>query len=69
VCPLLLHLYGHPLAGLLWGKYQEGILLKEGFEKIRGWECLYVHRSEKLFISAYVDDYKMAGLEENIPKM
>ena len=56
VCPLLLNLYGHPSAGLLWEKYQEGILLKEGFEKIRGWECLYVHRFEKLFIAAYVDD-------------
>ena len=31
VCPLLLNLYGHPLAGLLWEKHQESILLKAGF--------------------------------------
>ena len=28
VCPLLLNLYGHPLAGLLWELFQEDILLK-----------------------------------------
>ena len=34
VCPFLLNLYGHPLAGLLWEKYQESILLKVVFERI-----------------------------------
>ena len=32
VCPLVLNLYGHPLAGLLWELYQEEILMKAGFE-------------------------------------
>ena len=53
--------YGHPLAGLLWELYQEEILLKVGFEKVKSWECLYVHREKQLFLSAYIDDYKMAG--------
>ena len=35
VCPLLLNLYGHPLAGLLWEKYQEAALLKIGFEQVK----------------------------------
>jgi len=61
VVPLELNLYGHPLAGLLWEKYQESILLKLGFEKVTSWECLYVHRDKQLFLSGYVDDYKMAG--------
>ena len=30
---------------------------------------MYVHRAKKLFLSAYVDDYKMAGLKENIAPM
>ena len=69
VCPLEHNLYGHPLAGLLWELFQEDILLKVGFEKVKSWECLYVHRARKLFLSAYVDDYKMAGLKENIAPM
>jgi len=35
VCPLLLNLYGHPIAGLLWELYQEGILVKVSFEKVK----------------------------------
>ena len=69
VCPLELNLYGHPLAGLLWELYQEDILLKCGFEKVKSWECLYFHRSKQIFLSAYVDDYKMAGKKENIAPM
>ena len=45
VCPLVLNLYGHPLAGLLWEKYQENALLRIGWEKVQSWECLYFHRS------------------------
>ena len=69
VCPLLLNLYGHPLAGLLWELFQEDILFKAGFEKVKSWECLYFHRAKQLFLSAYVDDYKMAGRKENITPM
>ena len=69
VCPLELNLYGHPLAGLLWEIHQESILLKSGFVKVKGWECLYVNRPKMLFISAYVDDYKMAGKKCNIKPM
>ena len=69
VCPLELNLYGHPLAGLLWELHQEHILLKVGFEKVKSWECLYFHRARKLFLSAYVDDYKMAGKAENLKPM
>jgi hypothetical protein len=69
VCPLNLNLYGHPLAGLLWEKHQESILMKVGFEKIVGWEYLYVHSKDALFISAYVDDYNMAGRKASIKPM
>ena len=68
VCPLERNLYGHPLAGLLWERHLEEALLKLKWEKIPGWECLYVHREQQLFLSVYVDDFKMVGKRENITK-
>ena len=61
VVPLERNLYGHPLAGLLWERQFEKILLKHGWEKIPNWECLFVHREKGLFLSVYVDDIKLAG--------
>ena len=43
--------------------------MRVGFEKVKGWECLYFHRAKKLFLSAYVDDYKMAGTKSNLQPM
>ena len=54
--PLERNLYGHPLAGLLWERQFEKILLKYGWEKVSNWECLFVHREKGLFSSVYVDD-------------
>ena len=62
------NLYGHPLAGLLWERQFEKILLKHGCEKIPNWECLFVHR-KGLFLSVYVDDIKLAGKKRNIDPM
>ena len=58
VVPLERNLYGHPLAGLLWERQFEKILLKHGWEKILNWECLFVHREKGLFLFVYVDDIK-----------
>ena len=66
VVPLVRNLYGHPLAGLLWEMQFEKILLKYGCEKVSNWECLFVNRAKRLFLSVYVDDIKMAGRTENI---
>ena len=57
------NLYGHPLAGLLWERQFEKILLKHGWEKIPNWECLFVHREKGLFLSVYVDDIKIGWKE------
>ena len=46
VVPLERNVYGHPLAGLLWEKQFEKILLKHGCEKVPNWECLFVHREK-----------------------
>ena len=56
VVPLERNLYGHPLAGQLWERQFEKVLLKHGWEKIPNWECLFVHREKGLFLSVYVDD-------------
>ena len=61
--PLERNLYGHPLAGLLWERQFEKILLKYGWEKVSNWECFFVH------LSVYVDDIKMAGKKQNINPM
>ena len=69
VVPLERNLYGHPLAGLLWERQFEKIILKHGWEKIPNWECLFVHREKGLFLSVYVDDIKLAGKEQNLDPM
>ena len=69
VVPLEKNLYGHPLAGLLWKKQFEKILLKHGWGKIPNWECLFVHREKGLFLCVYVDDIKLAGKKQNIDPM
>ena len=68
VVPLERNLYGHPLAGLLWKRQFEKILLQHGWEKVSNWECLFVHREKGLFFSVYVDDIKLAG-KQNINPM
>ena len=69
VVPLEMNLNGHPLAGLLWERQFEKILLKHGWEKIPNWECLFVHREKGLFLSVYVDDIKLTGKKQNIDPM
>ena len=40
------NLFGHLLAGLLWERQFEKILLKYGWEKVSNLECLFVHRQK-----------------------
>ena len=69
VVPLERNLYGHLLAGLLWERQFEKILLKYGWEKVSSWERLFVHREKGLFLSVYVGDIKLAGKKQNIDPM
>ena len=69
VVPLGRNLYGHLLAGLLWERQLEKILLQHGWEKVSSWECFFVHREKGLFLSVYVDDIKLAGMKQNINPM
>ena len=43
--------------------------MKCGFEKVKGWECLFVHKQLQLFLSIYVDGFKMAGKSANMANM
>lgn len=65
VCILRRSLYGHTKAGLLWEKYCEKVMREAVFTPLPGWECLYVHKAEQLFMSIYVDDFNMSGKKEN----
>ena len=46
VVPLERNLYGHLLAGLLWERQFEKILLTHGWEKVPKRECHFVHREK-----------------------
>ena len=69
VVRLILNLYGHPLAGLFWERHCKRALYSLGWEPIQGWECLYKHAEMKLFLSVYVDDFKMAGRKSSLAPM
>ena len=58
-----------PLAGLLWERQFEKVLLEHGWEKVSNWECLFVKRAKGLFLSVYVDDIKLAGKKQNLDPM
>ena len=45
------------------------VLFELLWEKVVGWECLCVHREKGLFLSVYVDDFKMVGKSENMEPM
>ena len=65
VVPLERNLYGHPLAGLLWERQFEKILLQYGWEKgFQIGNVSFVHREKGLFLSVYVDDIKLAGKKQ-----
>ena len=69
VVPLERNLYGLRLAGLLWERQCEKILLKHGWEKVPNWECLFVHREKGLFLSVFVNDIKLVGKKQNLNLM
>ena len=63
IVPLERNLYGHPLAGLLWEKQFEKVLLEHGWEKVPNWECLFVNREKRTILVCTCGRYK-TGWEE-----
>ena len=68
VVPLERNLYGHPLAGLLWERQSEKILLKYGWEKVSNCECLFVHREKGFFLWMWMQ-FLLAGKKQNLDPM
>ena len=68
VVPLEKNLYGHSLAGLLWERQFEKVLLEQCWEKFK-LGMLFVNREKGFFLSVYVDDIKMSGKKQNLDPM
>ena len=61
------NLYGHPLAGLLWERHFEKVLLFTDGKQIQiGNADLQTVKKGLLLSSVYVDDMKRAGKKQNI---
>ena len=69
VCRLWMNLYGHPIAGLLWQNAAHHKITAAGFQPIDGWECLYLNKELKVFLSVHVDDFKIAGPKPTFNKV
>ena len=66
IVPLERNLCGHPLAGLLWERQFQKVLVEHGWEKAPNWEWLFVNRAKGLFLSVYADDFWLTGKKQNI---
>ena len=59
------------LAGFLWERQLENVLVKYSGEKVPNWECLVVNRARGPFVSVHVDDiflttYVWDALKESV---
>ena len=52
------NLYGLPLAGVLWERQFEKVLLKHGWGKVPNWECSFVNREKGLLFFCVFGRYK-----------
>ena len=68
VVPLERNLYEHALAGLLWERQFEEVLLELGWEEVPNWECLFIHRKQGLLFR-YTWMIKTAGKKQNVAPM
>ena len=69
VCKLVYSLYGHPDSGGHWEAHCDKHLRSVGFKPIGPeWRSTYYHAELILMLIVYVDDFKMSGPKENMPK-
>ena len=59
----------HVLAGPLWERPFEKVILENGWKKVPNWEFFFVNREKGLFLSVYVDDIKKSGKKQNLDPM
>ncbi len=68
-CPVVVlrkALNGHPDSGTSWEKHCNSALNSVGFEQIYDWSSLFYHKTLKLLLCVYVDDFKLAGPARNL---
>ena len=63
------NLYGHPLAGLVWERHFEEVLLELGWEKSAELGMSFCSSKTGIFLSVFADDIKMAGKKQNMAAM
>ena len=69
VTTLLMALYGHPDSVTMWEVKCDLDVKSVGFAAVGAeWPSVYFHRTLKLLLIIYVDDFKLAGPESNIEK-
>jgi hypothetical protein len=68
VCPLLLALYGHPDSGGYWEKHCNTHLGSVGFVPVPEWRSCFFHPKLGLYLTVYVDDFKMSGEAKALKK-
>ena len=70
VCRLRVALYGHPDSGTDWEAHCSEKLTSIGLQEIGkgAWPSCFYLPALKIMLSVYVDDFKMAGPEENLNK-
>ena len=62
-------LYGHPDSGTFWEKHCDKKVSEVGFEAVGPeWPSVYLHKPLRLFLVIYVDDFKLAGPQENLAR-
>ena len=66
----MLALYGHPDSGGIWEKHCAKQLESVGCKQVLPeiWQSIYYHAELDLLLVIYVDDFKMAGLKDNMKK-
>ena len=57
------------MAGMVWERKFEVVLLQEDWQKVPGLECLHVRSKLGFFLSVFVDDVKMVGERDNLSNM
>ena len=59
-------LYGHPDSGTYWEQHCDKHCRSVGFVPINNWSSCYYMKRLDLFLTIYVDDFKLAGPKENL---
>ena len=60
------NLYGHPLAGLLWERQFEKVLLEHDWGKVPNWECLFANGEKRTILVCIRGRFQLAGKKQNI---